>query len=562
MTGPSTTHLASTQSGPSGSTGDADNGRPGDGDFSQEQKAVPSLGYGDYLRFSDLVHVQFGLSFTERRRGDLERGIRQAFAASTCANLNEYYHLLQDKSNGAVERERLVNALTVSETHFFRNAGHFDALFTHVLPKVIERRRTLRTLRIWSAGSASGEEPYSIAMMLRILLPDVDEWSITILGTDVNTESLDRARKGLYGEWAFREERAKQWRPQFFRFRNKRYELSEKVRNMVTFTQLNLKKDSYPAYETNTTLMDLILCRNVTIYFSEHVTRQIISRFYDALVDGGWLVVGHSEHTLGTYRRFQAHSFPGAIIYQRTGQPTVWPKDWEWLVGSDTSTSHTPQVTQATPIPGIPAIRASESESKTAPEPAKDAQPIPAPEPAADAARETEDPVERAAELLEYGHSAKARELLIETSKQRPDHEPIYTLLGQACANLGHWEEAEQWCQRAVALNRLALRAYYTLALTLQHQGRLDDAIAAMKKVVYIDRNNILGHFGLADLYRCKEQLPQALKSLDNARRLLSTRAEEELIPGSGGITTGRLRQTVIRQQQQWEAEASRHTVD
>jgi chemotaxis protein methyltransferase CheR len=558
----SATRLASTQSGPpsvsssgTGAAGDTGAGKPGGGEPSQGQKAVPSLGYGDYMRFSELAHARFGLSFPERRRADLERGIRQAFAASTCADLNEYYRLLQDESKGVVERERLVNALTVSETHFLRNAGHFDALFAHVLPQIIERRRTLRTLRIWSAGCASGEEPYSIAMMLRILLPDVDEWSITILGTDINTESLDRARKGLFGQWAFREERAKQWRPQFFRLRGKRYELAESVRNMVSFAQLNLKDDSYPAYETNTTLMDLILCRNVTIYFSEHVTRQIVNRFYEALVDGGWLVVGHSEHTLGTYRRFQARTFPGAILYQRTGQPTPWPQDWDWLVGSP------PQVAQITQAPGVAAVHEPLGERTAVSLPTAQAtQPALVAEPPSDPERETEDPVERAAELIEYGHSVQARELLIETSKQRPDHEPIYTLLGQACANLGHWEEAGQWCQRAISLNRLALKAYYTLALVLQHQGNLEEAINAMKKVVYIDRNNILGHFGLADLYRCKEQLPQALKSLDNARRLLSTRVEEELIPDSGGITAGRLRQTVIRQQQQWEAEASKHT--
>ncbi|MFB0546913.1 MAG: CheR family methyltransferase [Anaerolineae bacterium] len=124
----------------------------------------------------------------------------------------------------------------------------------------------MRTLRIWSAGCASGEEPYSIAMVLRQLLPDVDEWAITILATDVNTEALDRARKAVYGDWAFREERARQWRRRYFRPRGKRHELIPEVRRMVTFAQLNLTENSYPAYETNTTFMDMILCRNVMIY--------------------------------------------------------------------------------------------------------------------------------------------------------------------------------------------------------------------------------------------------------------------------------------------------------
>jgi chemotaxis protein methyltransferase CheR len=525
------------------------------------------------MRFSELVHQRFGLSFTERRRSDLERGIRHAFAASTCTDLDEYYALLQDEAKGAMDRERLVNALTVSETHFFRNAGHFDALFTHILPRAIERRRTLRTLRIWSAGCASGEEPYSIAMMLRILLPDVDEWSITILGTDINTESLDRARKGLYGQWAFREERAKQWRSRFFIPSDKRYELVDEVRNMVTFSRLNLMEDEYPSYETNTTLMDVIFCRNVTIYFSEYVTGQIVSRFYDALVDGGWLVVGHSEHTLGTYRRFQARSFPGAILYQRTGEPTTWPKDWEWLVGPSVRDVQTTQASQDLPAlttapSTLPTVKTT-GRAKAAPI----AVPDPAPrtrvrEPTPDrgilpaSSEDGDDPVEQARELLEYGHSERARILLLERVEGTRDRALVYTLLGQACANLGHWGEAEQWCQRAISVNRLALQAYYTLALVFQHQGHLDKAINAMRKVVYIDRTNVLGHFGLADLYRNDGQFPQALKSLDNARRLLDARAQEELIPESGGVTAGRLRQTVVRQQQQWEVEARQQSTE
>jgi chemotaxis protein methyltransferase CheR len=412
----------------------------------------------------------------------------------------------------------------------------------------------------------------------------VDEWSITILGTDINTESLDRARKGLYGQWAFREDRAKQWRSRFFVPKDKRYELIEEVRNMVTFSRLNLMEADYPSYETNTTLMDLIFCRNVTIYFSEYVTGQIVNRFYDSLVDGGWLVVGHSEHTLGTYRRFQARSFPGAILYQRTGEPTAWPKDWEWLVGPSgrsTQTSQVPQTPRAWPdlqgaattqssVPSFPVLTSTESTEQALPVPTAAPDPPPShrvQEAVPDQAilpassEDVEDPIERAKELLEYGHSEQARTLLLQQVEETRDRALVYTLLGQACANLGHWDEAEQWCQRAISVNRLALQAYYTLALVFQHQGNLDKAIDAMKKVVYIDRTNVLGHFGLADLYRSSEHLPQALKSLDNARRLLEARAQEELIPESGGVTAGRLRQTVVRQQQQWEAEASQRSV-
>jgi len=495
---------------------------------------VPALGYGDYVRFSSLLQERCGLNFPDKRRPELDLAVRHAFATSTCADLEEFFCLLQDPANGAVEVDRLINAATISETHFFRDMAQFDALFQHVLPQLIENRRSVRTLRIWSAGCASGEEPYSIAMLLRELLPDVDEWAITILGTDINTESLQRARKAIFGEWAFREERAKQWRPRYFRPVGNRYELIPQVQRMVSFAKLNLAEPRYPSYDTNTTLVDLLLCRNVTIYFEESVTPQVIDRFYDCLIDGGWLVVGHSEPSLFTYRRFQARNFPDTIMYQRTGQPTVLPMDWGLSPAGGAAAVAAPafvhSVTCVPPAPPAPVSQAEEPDS-----------------------------FERAKELLEYGHSEEARDVLLRLVKTRPSYASARALLGQAYANLGQWQEAERWCGQAVRLDNLLLDAYYTLALVMQHQGKLDQAIVAMKKVIYLDRNYVLGHFGLADLYRNNSQMPQAFKSLDNAHRLLERCADDQIIAGSGGITVGRLRETVIRQQQQWGADQVTH---
>jgi chemotaxis protein methyltransferase CheR len=509
---------------------------------SRAAKDIPQLGYGDYLRFSKLVEDRFGLHFPEKRRPDLERGVRQAFASSTCVDLEEYYHLLQDAKDGAVEMDRLINALTISETYFFRDKGQFDALHNHVLPHIIERRRPLRTLRVWSAGCASGEEPYSIAIMLRELLPDVDDWSITILGTDVNTETLDRARKAVYGDWSFREERARLGRPHYFRQRGNRYQLIPEVQRMVTFDWLNLAEAGYPSFETNTTYMDLILCRNVTIYFSQATISEVVDRFYDALVDGGWLVVGHSEPSLTTYHRFQARSFPNTVLYQRTGKPSALPLEWTQLPSPQTVDATPPRATPIfTPAHVLPKTQCM---ATTRP----DLRALPS-------QPEQKDPFERAQELMSYGQSEKARALLLEFVQTRANHAPACALLGQAYANLSCWQEAESWCRKAIGLDTLSLEAYYILALVLQHQGRLEEAIAAMKKVVYIDRHHVLGHFGLAELYRSQGQLPQALKSLDNTHRLLAKRADAEVISGSGGITAGRLREAVVRQQQQWSVE-------
>jgi chemotaxis protein methyltransferase CheR len=321
----------------------------------------------------------------------------------------------------------------------------------------------------------------------------------------------------------------------------------------------------------------------VTIYFTESVTARIVDRFYNALVDGGWMVVGHSEHSLTTYRRFQARNFPNAILYQRTldkqdpfrssSQPAELTSDTDWLTSFAAQASEVKTPTSAQQIPTeqvprhpLPTAQdlqpvasepitdgSDQAPARSVPTPGKDLQSV-TPE-----LQESEH-LERARDLLDQGQSESARDLLLQLVESGglsdADHTIIYTSLGRAHANLGLWDEAEHWCRMALDQDKLALEAYYTLALVLQHQGQLDQAINAMKKVVYIERNNVLGHFGLADLYRNNGQLSHALKSLDNVRRLLESRPADELLPNSGGITVARLRETVIRQQQQWSADA------
>ncbi len=495
----------------------------------------------DYLRFRQLLLDRCGLYFPENRRAELEYRLHLAFASSPCAGLNEFYSLLKDGGSGGVEMDSLINAVTISETHFFRDTPQMDALCNEVLPEIIERRRPQRTLRIWSAGCASGEEPYSLVMLLREYLPDFDQWSILVLGTDISSASLSRARNATYGSWAFREDRALQMRPRYFRKNGNRYELQPEIRNRVFLKPLNLVDSNYPSVETNTHAMDLILCRNVTIYFSEAVTRWVADRFYDALVDGGWLVVGHSEPCLDIYRRFQVRNFPNTVLYQR-------PSEKSGLAESPARSFPAPSAQGIPPIPVSPPRPTPRLDTGTDLKCNADNLILQAPDGCA------ENPMDQIQELIEYGRSEEARALLQRRVAEQPRDSQACSLLGRVYANLGNWEEASRWCLRAIERNALSLDAYYTLALVFQHEARIDKAIEAMKKVVYIDRNSILGHYSLAHLYRESRQPAQAQKSLSNALRLLAGRSENEVIAASSGITIGRLREAILGQQKNWSS--------
>lgn len=154
------------------------------------------LTQADYERFRNLVLENSGLHFPEERQDTLRRGLTEALKASPCASLDEYYALLRSTPSAHPEWERLVSALTVGETYFFRNKGHFDALRKHLLPELIARRaHSNRHIRIWSAGCATGEEPYSLAIALHELINNLESWNILILATDINRQALRQARE-------------------------------------------------------------------------------------------------------------------------------------------------------------------------------------------------------------------------------------------------------------------------------------------------------------------------------------------------------------------------------
>jgi tetratricopeptide (TPR) repeat protein len=159
---------------------------------------------------------------------------------------------------------------------------------------------------------------------------------------------------------------------------------------------------------------------------------------------------------------------------------------------------------------------------------------------------------EQAQSLMSFGHVDQARDLLLRWIAAQPNHAPACALLGTAYADLGNWLEAERWCQLAISLDRLCLDGYYTMALVFQHQGGHDKAIEMMKKVVYIDRNDLLGHFSLANLYFSRGQVTLALKYIENAHRLVETRQPGDLVPRTGDITVGCLAQTITEMREIW----------
>ncbi len=499
----------------------------------------------DCDRFGKLVLDRSGLYFPHDRQHMLMRGLADALgASSSCTTIDEYYELLRTSPSTDPEWARLVSLLTVGETYFFRHQGHFDALTGAVLPEIVARQQAAgRRIRIWAAGCASGEEPYSIAMLLREQIPNIENWSILILATDINRAAIAKAREGVYGSWSFRGV-SKHIQDRYFRVNgDKQYVISDDIKRMVTFSYLNLIEDHYPSLINNTHSMDIILCRNVTIYFSPETTQGVIDRFHECLSEGGWLIPGASEPNMTTYARFEQKNFPGAVIYRKSAMAgTVARPVLVWSVPAATTIS--PSGFQAarlqprpgnaiTQLPPLPSATAAGRVQPTAPVARKSDPPA------------ERDPYELALELLQVGQVDEALAKLHKKLDQAPNFALAYCLLAKIHANRGELEVAERWCEQALEKDKLLVDAYYILSMIYQEHGALDKALEVLKKTIYLDREFVLAHYNLAHLYRQQGNEALARKSLQNVQRLLADMPKEQILAEGDGLVAGRLLELV-----------------
>jgi chemotaxis protein methyltransferase CheR len=279
--------------------------------------------------------------------------------------------------------------------------------------------------------------------------------------------------------------------------------------------------------------MDLILCRNVTIYFTEEVTRMVIHRLHEALIDGGWLIVGHSEPSLTVYRAFQTHMAANTVLYQKTGRSyDPLHNRLGFRLSRPRITTDTGSLPTPPPEPAIIATTAVRN-GKTAP-----LLDVPPAEP---------DLYEVARVLVNKGYTQEAIDELHRKLADTSDFAPAHSLLGRAYANLGQWKEARYWCESALKLDSLQAEAYYVLSSISQHEGDLEEAIDMLKKAIYLDREAPLLHFNLALLYKKSGQVQKSRRACQNTIRVLEKWPPASIVPDSGGATAKHLLEAARR---------------
>ena len=483
---------------------------------------------------SAFVAARMGLHFPPERWRDLARGIQSAARELGFADAEAYARRLLASAPTRREFEILASHLTVGETYFFRERQALDALREQILPDLIRARRGGdRRLRIWSAGCSTGEEAYTIAMLLDGRFPEIKKWQLDLVATDINPHSLRKAAKGVYGEWSFRGTPA--WvKERYFREVGGGYELDPRVKRMVSFSYLNLASDAYPSLVNNTNAIDVIFCRNVLMYFSAEQARRVVANFSHALVAGGWFVVSQSELSGTLFNEFAPVNFPGAILYRK--------KDAE----SQTAAGGLNRINEAAIFAPPPCefTTAREAEKLFVYQPEE----IVVPEVAeCSEAETTPTEYEKALACYEQGLYREATELLNALAIREPENSQALVLLARACANTGALAEARRWCERAIAADKMNAGVHYLRATVLQEQHETAEATKSLRRALYLDQNFALAHFALGNLARGQGKRKESERHFANALALLDARAAEEVLPEAGGMTAGRLAE-IIRQ--------------
>ena len=267
----------------------------------------PALNPSELAAISDLIQRSAGIVIAPGKASMVQSRLAKRLRACGLRDYASYIDLIRSPS-GSDELREMISALTTNVTQFFRESHHFNFLKETALPPLIAKAKRGGRLRIWSAGCSSGQEAYSIAMVLAELEPDFEKLDIRILATDIDPSVISEARNGLY-ELGSIESIPEPYRNKYFEAEGTKFRVCVPLRNLVTYRELNLH-ETWPMKGK----FEIIFCRNVVIYFSAEAQNRLWHRFEEALTEDGWLFVGHSErvpqrpgsrlHTVGitTYR--------------------------------------------------------------------------------------------------------------------------------------------------------------------------------------------------------------------------------------------------------------------
>ncbi|MBZ6077779.1 CheR family methyltransferase [Microvirga puerhi] len=452
----------------------------------------------DFSRLKALVIERTGHFYYQDKDDLLWERVRKRLHATGHSDTARYLERLNDPVAGPEEWARLEADITIGETFFFRYAEQFTALRERILPDIIARRSADRRLRVWSAGCATGAEPYSVAILLKQLLGDeLESWRISIVGTDINETFLKTARHAVFGRWALRALSVEDRSAFFDPLEGKdQWRLKKEYRAPVRFERHNLLTLLEGTSPLQFTEFDLVLCRNVLIYFHPATMIRIVEALGETLRQEGWLLLGHAEPNPAFASFLRVINLPGTVAYRRASTEDTGPA---------AQTEVPPQ--------RIPLL-------------------LPPPQ----RTRERPFPESRARKPVSRALAPTSLPVVL-------PHEPDSLLAEvRALADAGQFSAAEDLCRRALLAQPLNAVLHYYEGLISHAIDNPIRAERAFRRSIYLDKSFAMAHYHLGLLLIANGRLGAGRRSLANAARIAAAVPASTVLDEADGLTAKELR--------------------
>ncbi len=475
----------------------------------------------DFDLFQKLLVEESGLYFDRDRSETLRIALWERIENRKYDSYQEYYNLLRFHPEGRLEIRELIDLITIGETYFFRNRPQFDALIRFVLPEIVQRKMYSadKSIRVWSAGCSKGDEAHSIAIAIMEVIPSYEDWDISLLGTDINRNVLVYAKEAIYGERDI-SHLPGEYLNKYFKVRGSNYILDDRVRKLVNFEYHNLAKD--PFIHEGIQNLDIIFCRNVTIYFDFQTTKRVIDNFYNCLRRDGYLFLGHAETLWQITSKFETVEFPQTFLYKKA----IIPVEEEVMK----------------PFMGVPEIKLEEIApmeevalgevflpEETKPE-LEEAHPIEEIEKPPTEEDQIDSLYREATVLFEEKKYQEALSLSDKIIAQDRNHIRAHFTRATILANQAKYEDALTTLAKIIEMDNLNVEAYYLLGILSYKTSDFEGAKRQFRKVIYIDPDIVLAHFNLGNIYLYQRKLSKAVREFNNAIKLLEKRPKDEQV--------------------------------
>ena len=515
---------------------------------------MSNISFGITQQLLSLVSQKIGLTIRESEQGNFKNHLQTRIKLSQVSSAQEYYNLLNTNDQASrQEWQKLSILLTNLESYFFRDKGQINIIKNVIFPSLIEKNYNYKKLTILSAGCSTGEEPYSLAILLHEAIANISQWQVEIIGLDINLRALEKAKQGIYGAWSLRT-LSSEYKEKYFIQKKDEYELLSNFKNVVKFKYFNLVDSDIETLKAQIGIVDFIICRNVFIYFNVDSVQKVINQFYQLLSNQGYLITGHAEVSSEIMCQFNSQSFPESLVYTplnpeamktNINQKIVFSSPVEKvdnvasfsIFNNDLSKNNLPPTNEVSidkkPLNNSvkPTIKPSEITIKsnfvTAITQVVNFQESPL--------------LKEVEKLIQQKSYHSAIDTIKQLIKQYPKESKPHQLMAQIYANMGDYNQAKNYCEQALKIDSFAVYPHYILSHIAEENGDREEAKRLLKKIIYLNPNFIPAYLELNYIYLQEKDLNHAEKTQQTILKILEKLNPHDKISEYDDLTVAEL---------------------